>query len=388
LSLPGVDIHDDDLACVIYTSGKTGAPKGVMHAHRSVVMTGEAFLLRAGVGPDDRIMTILPLFHINAQFYSTWGAIAAGAGLILIRRFSAGLFWRQAVRYGATEFNFVGTVGKMLCVRPEEEFRPEHTIRTAVGAGIGTDVYERFTGRFGIRNVIDAYGMTEIPAVSQNPIGGKIKARSIGLPAKHPGSDAPFAEMKIVDEQGNTLPAMAVGELAVRSPVLMQGYFKEPEETREAIRNGWFHTGDFAYRDEDGYFFFVDRKKDIIRRRGENISAAEVEGVLLENAKVLEAAVIAVPAELGEDEVMACVVLKDGQTMDAEEIIDWCTGRLANFKVPRFVQFRPALPKTATQRISKPSIRSEANLQRTACDMDPYKKRAGIFASKTIEGGK
>jgi crotonobetaine/carnitine-CoA ligase len=377
-SLPGIDIDDTDLACVIYTSGTTGTPKGVMHAHSSVVMTGEAFLLRAGVGPDDRIMAILPLFHINAQFYSTWGAIAAGAGLILIRRFSASLFWRQAVKYEATEFNFVGTIGKMLCARPEEEFRPAHSIRTAVGAGVSSEVYQSFTGRFGIRNVIDAYGLTEVPAVSQNPVGGKIKAKSIGLPAKHPASDAPFTEMKVVDEHGDAVPAMTVGELAVRSPVMMKGYFKEPEKTREAIRDGWFHTGDYAYRDEDGYFFFVDRKKDIIRRRGENISAAEVEGVLLANSKVLEAAVIAVPAELGEDEVLACVVLKDCQTMAPEELIDWCKGRVASFKVPRFIQFRPALPKTATQRVSKPSIRSEADLQKKAYDMEIYKKQAGL----------
>jgi carnitine-CoA ligase len=376
-SLSAVDLRDDDLACVVYTSGTTGAPKGVMHAQSSIVMTGEAFLLRAGIGSDDRIMAILPLFHINAQFYSTWGAIAAGAGLILIRRFSAGLFWQQAVKYEATEFNFVGTVGKMLCARPDEEFRPEHMIRTAVGAGVSPDVYQSFTERFGIRNVIDAYGLTEIPAVSQNPIGGKIKAKSIGLPAKHPAFDTVFTEMKVVNEQGGTIPAMMVGELAVRSPVMMKGYFKEPEKTREAIRNGWFYTGDYAYQDEDGYFF-VDRKKDIIRRRGENISAAEVEGVLLAHAKVLETAVLAVSSDLAEDEVLACVVLKEGQTMAPEELIDWCKGRVASFKVPRFIQFRPELPKTATQRIAKPSIRSEADLQRNAYDMEQYKKQTGL----------
>jgi crotonobetaine/carnitine-CoA ligase len=377
-SLPGIDIQDDDLACVIYTSGTTGTPKGVMHAHSSIVMTGEAFLLRAGVGRDDRIMAILPLFHINAQFYSTWGAIAAEAGLILIRRFSASLFWQQAVKYEATEFNFVGTIGEMLCARPEEEFRPGHSIRTAVGAGVSAHVYETLTRRFGIANVIDAYGLTEVPAVCQNPVAGKIKPKSIGLPAKHPRSDAPFTEMKVVDEQGDAVPAMIVGELVVRNPVMMKGYFKEPEKTREAIRNGWFHTGDYAYQDRDGYVFFVDRKKNIIRRRGENISAAEVERVLLANPKVLEVAVIAVPAELGEDEVLACVVVKDGQTVAPEKLIDWCKGRMASFKVPRFIQFRPALPKTPTQRIAKPSIRSEKNLQKTSHDMKLYKEQAGL----------
>jgi crotonobetaine/carnitine-CoA ligase len=247
-----------------------------------------------------------------------------------------------------------------------------------VGAGVSPDVYQSFTERFGIRNVIDAYGLTEIPAVSQNPIGAKFKAKSIGLPAKHPACDTVFTEMKVVDEQGGTVPAMIVGELAVRSPVMMKGYFKEPEKTRETIQNGWFHTGDYAYQDEDGYFFFVDRKKDIIRRRGENISAAEVEGVLLAHGKVLETAVIAVSSDLAEDEVLACVVLKEGQTMAPEELIDWCKGRVASFKVPRFIQFRPELPKTATQRIAKPSIRTEADLQQKAYDMEQYKKQTGL----------
>ena len=161
--LNSVDLKERELACVIYTSGTSGFPKGAMHVHKSLLLTGEAFLVRAQINPNDRIMTVLPLFHINAQFYSTWGAIAGEASLILIRQFSASQFWRQAVRYGATEFNFVGTLGGILCSRPEEEFCPEHTIRVAVGAGISPDVYKTFTKRFRIPNVIDAYGLTEVP---------------------------------------------------------------------------------------------------------------------------------------------------------------------------------------------------------------------------------
>lgn len=372
--LKSVDLKESELACVIYTSGTSGFPKGAMHVHKSLLLTGEAFLVRAQINPNDRIMTVLPLFHINAQFYSTWGAIAGEASLILIRQFSASQFWRQAVRYGATEFNFVGTLGGILCSRPEEEFCPEHTIRVAVGAGISPDVYKTFTKRFRIPNVIDAYGLTEVPAVSQNPIGSTIKMKSIGLPAKHPEPSLTFSEMKILDEDGQETPPGKVGELVVRSPVMTSGYFKDTQKTEEAIRDGWFYTGDFAYKDEDGYFFFVDRKRDIIRKKGENISAVEVETAINEHPKVLESAIIAVPAELGEDEVMAFVVPKSGQSITAEELIDWCESRLAMFKLPRFILFRESLPKTSTQKMAKAELKKEKELVRKAIDIERYKK--------------
>jgi crotonobetaine/carnitine-CoA ligase len=368
-----VDLKGEDLASVIYTSGTTGFPKGVMHIQKTSILAGEAFVLRAQIDSSDRIMAILPLFHMNAQFYCTWGAIAGEASLILIRRFSASAFWSEAVRYRATEFNFVGTIGTVLCSRPQEEYRPEHTLRTAIGAGISPYVYKTFTERFKIPNVIDAYGMTEVPAVSQNPIGGVIKMKSIGLPAKHPDL-LPFSEMRVVDDDGQDITVSTVGEILVRSPVMMKGYYKEPQITQEAIRDGWFYTGDYGYKDNDDYFHFVDRKKDIIRKGGENISAAEVEAVLNENPAVLESAVIAVPAELGEDEVMACIVLRDGQSMKAEEIIDWCKERLANFKLPRFIQFRDSLPKTSTERVAKPVLKTEDGLVKKAIDVEAYKK--------------
>jgi crotonobetaine/carnitine-CoA ligase len=378
IKLKSFDLKEGDLACVIYTSGTMGFPKGVMHAHKNLLMTGEAFLVRAQVKPSDRIMAVLPLFHINAQFYSTWGAIAGEASLILIPQFSASQFWRQAVRYGATEFNFVGTIGRILCSRPEEEFCSEHTLRIAIGAGITPDVYETFTKRFKIPNVIDAYGLTEIPAVSQNPIGGIIKMKSIGLPARHPNPSMTFSEMKVLGEDGQEARPGMIGELVVRSPVMTSGYFKDAQKTNEAICNGWFYTGDYAHKDDDGYFYFVDRKRNIIRKKGENISAAEVEAAINEYPKVLESAVIAVPAELGEDEVMVFIVPMPGQSMTAEELIDWCKDRLASFKLPRFIQFRESLPKTSTQRIAKSELKKEKDLVNKATDVERYKKGLGL----------
>jgi carnitine-CoA ligase len=374
-TLPRITLRDEDVAQIIYTSGTTGFPKGVIHVQKDFPLTGEAFLLCADITPEDRLLTLLPLFHANAQYYSTMGALAGWASLILIPKFSASTFWDQAVRYGATEFNFIGAVGRILCARPREEFRPDHRLRVAYGALVTPDVYATFTQQFKIPHVIDGYGLSEVPRVSQNSIHGEIKMKSMGLPAKHP--TLPFAEVKIVDEKGRELPSGQTGELIVRSPVMMKGYFKDEEKTRETIRDGWLYTGDYAYRDEDGYLFFVDRKKDIIRRRGENISASEVEAVLLAHPKVAETAVIAVPAELGEDEVMACIVLKEKETMAAEEIGDWCRERLAEFKVPRFVQFRKSLPYTPTGRIAKYLLKEEKDLRTSAVDLEDYRKKVG-----------
>ena len=373
-NLKGIDLHGEDMAQIIYTSGTTGFPKGVIHAHKDFTLTGEAFTLCAGIGPEDRVMAILPLFHANAEYYSTMGALAAGASLILMPRFSAAAFWDQAVSYGATEFNFIGAVGRILCARPQEEFRPEHLIKTAYGALVTPDVYEAFTQRFKIPNVIDGYGLSEVLRVSQNPIGGVIKMKSMGVPAKHPDPDRVFTEVRIVNEEGRDLGPHETGELIVRSPVMMQGYFKDEEMTRQTIRDGWLYTGDHVYRDEDGYLFFVDRKKDIIRRKGENISATEIEITLMANPKVQEAAVIAVPSELGEDEVLAGIVLKGDQTMTAEEAIEWCQARMARFKVPRYVQFRTDFPRTPTLRVAKYIWKKEENLIQSSSDMEAYKK--------------
>lgn len=377
-TLKFIMLKHNDMAQIVYTSGTTGFPKGAIHAHKDFTLTGEAFLLCAGIGAEDRVLTILPLFHVNAQYYSTMGALAAEASLILVRKFTASNFWDQAVYYGATEFNFIGAIGRILCARPENEFQPEHQISTAYGAPVTPDVYEAFTKRFRIPNVIEGYGLTEVPRVSQNPIGGKIKMNSIGCPAKHPDPSVTFSEIKIVDNDGKELETGEIGEIIVRSPVMMQGYFKDEAKTREAIDGGWFYTGDYAYKDKDGYLFFIDRKKDIIRRKGENISSREVETIINANEKVLEAAVIAVPSELGEDEVMACIVLKENQIMNPEEIIDWCKEHLANFKVPRYMQFRDNLPKTPTQRIAKYILKQEEDLIESSHDMELYKKKIGL----------
>jgi carnitine-CoA ligase len=359
----------DQVAQIAYTSGTTGFPKGVLHTQAHFVLSGEAFTLCAGLGHADRVLAVLPLFHVNAQYYSVMGSLAAGASLILAPGFSAGKFWHQAADLKATEFNFVGALGQMLCNRPAKEFRPDHCIKTAYGAAVTPEVYQAFTQRFGIQNVIDGYGLTEVPRVAQNPIGGKIKPLSMGLPAKHPDRDMSFSQVRIVDENGRDLPPGEKGEIWVKSPVAMLGYFKDQEQTAQAFHEGWFKTGDYAYRDQQEYLFFVDRKKDIIRRRGENISSSEVERVMAAHPAVELAAVIAVPAQLGEDEIMACVVLKEGKTLGAGELVEWLRPQLADFKLPRFVQFRASLPTTPTAKVAKYLLKQEPDLLDRAVDL-------------------
>jgi crotonobetaine/carnitine-CoA ligase len=371
-SLADVKLEDQDIASIIYTSGTTGRPKGAMHTHQSYILCGEAMTVRAALSSEDRLMAILPLFHANAQFYSTMGSLAAGASIIVIPRFSANQFWEQVKHYGATQFNFIGAIGRILASRPPEEFRPDHSIRVANGGPVPSDVYQAFTQRFKIPQVIDGYGLTECPGVCQNPVEGIKKIGSMGLPAKHPSMK--FAEMKVVDDDDHELPIGKVGELVLRSPALMKGYFKDPEKTTEAMRGGWFHTGDYSYRDEDGYFFFVDRKKDVIRRKGENISSIEVEMVINAHPRVLESAVVAVPSSLSEDEVKAFVVLKEGQDLAPEELISWCMERLADFKLPRYLEYRKSLPKTPSQRIEKFLLKKEESTERHL-DMGMYIKR-------------
>ena len=242
--------------------------------------------------------------------------------------------------------------------QPESPDDRNHSVEWVNTGGAPKELIGEFERRFGVK-IIEGYGLTECPLVCQNPYSGVRKPGSIGLPAKHPNPRVRFAEMKIVDEDGNELPPGRVGEIVVRSPVMMKEYFRDPEKTAATIKDGWLYTGDYGYRDEDGYFYFFERKKEIIRRRGENISPVEVETVINRHPKVLESAVIPVPSELGEDDVKAIVVVKEGERLTADEVIEWCKRDLAYFKVPSFVEFRTHIPKTETGKIARAVLKRE-----------------------------
>jgi carnitine-CoA ligase len=358
----------EDTCVLVYTSGTTGFPKGVMHSQRSYVLTGEAFVERMHLHPEERMLCILPLFHINALFYSLGGALAAGATLILEERFSASRFWQRAAETGATEVNILAAIGNILARRPREEF-VAHSIRKVYGAPIGPALDRTFREEFGVPLVIEGYGMSEVPGACNNPVDAENRIGSMGKAALHPDHSKRFSELKVVDEEGREVAEGETGELAVRTPIVMQGYYRDPQQTRDAFRDGWFLTGDLVRRDADGYVWFVARKKDIIRRRGENISGAELDRVVSEHPGVLEAAAIAVPSELGEDDILVAVVPRPEATLSEEDVAAWCREKLAAHKQPRYVAVVESLPHTPSHRVAKYRLKDDAQLRRRAVEV-------------------
>lgn len=369
-ALPPDPVGEADRTCVlIYTSGTTGVPKGVMHSQRNVVVAGEAFVERMYLQPDERMLCILPMFHINALFYSFSGAIAAGATLVLEPRFSASTFWKTVAENRVTQTNAIAAISNILIKRPREEFVPAHRLRKIYAAPCSLEAYRVFQGEFGVPTLIEGYGMSEIPGVLNNPFLGPHKQGSMGPPSMHPDRGTKFAEMRVADDEGRFLGDNETGELVVRTRILMQGYYRSPEQTAAAFRDGWFLTGDLGYRDPDGYFWFVARKMDIIRRRGENISGAELDRVIGEHPQVQEAAAIPVPSELGEDDILVAVIARPGASVSAQEIASWCRERLAPLKVPRYIAFVASLPYTPTLRVEKFRLRADRTLRERAIDL-------------------
>ena len=361
----------DDACLIIYTSGTTGFPKGAMHSQRNFVMAGEANISRLWLQPEERMMVVLPMFHVNALFYSLAGALAAGCALILMPRFSASEFWAAAVATGATQINVIEAIGRILARRPRSEFRPEHKITKLYGAR--ADIVETFRDEFHIPHLLGGFGMTEIPGVCCNPFEGPNKQGSMGPPGRHPDPARAWAQCKAVDDDGNEVGPDVVGEFWVRHAIVMQGYFRDPEQTKAAFRDGWFMTGDLVKRDSDGYYYFISRKKDIIRRRGENIAGAEIDRVVQAHPGVFEVAAIPVPADLGEDEILVAIVRKPGVTLTAQEIAQWCAERLAAMKVPRYVVFVDELPHTPTHKVAKEKLKADKTLRARAVDLQAAK---------------
>lgn len=357
---PGADAEETSV--IIYTSGTTSRPKGVMHNQKNMVIVGEFSVSRMNLTEADRMLCVLPFFHINALFYSLMGALVAGASLIITDRFSASQFWNIASRHQATQANIIATVGHILIRRPIEEFVPDHCMRKIYGAPIPTEVYTAFRTRFGVPTLIEGYGMTEAPAISSNPFNGPHKIGSIGVPTQHPCSDVAATEMKVIDENNHEVSEGVVGELVVKSPVLMQGYYKDPGATQESFVDGWFRTGDLVRQEADGYYTFIARKKDVIRRRGENISGAEIDTFIAGHPDVQVVASIPVPSELGEEEILVAVQKKTGALLTESELHQWCQENMNPIKVPRFITFVDSFPYTPSHRVAKHQLRNDKGL--------------------------
>ena len=366
--VPLPEVGPGDAVIVIYTSGTTGFPKGVVHTQSNYVLAGEAFVARLHLQPSERCLALLPFYHINALFYSLGGALAAGGTLVTARAFSASRFWKLAADTRATQFNFLAAVGTILTKRARSEYDATHQLRKMYGAPMTEEMLRVFNGEFNVPWMIEGYGMTEIPGAACNPFLGPQKFGSIGVAAVHPRYGADFSQLRVVDDAGQDVAVGEIGELVVKTPIAFREYLNDPEQTAAAFRDGWFLTGDLARKDADGYFYFVARKKDIIRRRGENISGAELDRVVGEHPGVLEAAAIAVPSELGEDDILIAVVPKPSVQVSVEEIIDWCAKHLAPMKVPRYVLFLDSLPHTPSHRVAKHRLKAQPDLMTRAVD--------------------
>ena len=348
---PRAAVGPGTLASILYTSGTTGLPKGVMNCHNSYVTAALEFSRNyVRMREDDVLYTTLPLFHVNAQSLTTLGALVSGRPMVLSPRFSASRFFADLAAHEATVFNYIGAMLTMLYKQPEGPQDADNKVRLTVGGAAPAELWREFEQRFGLE-ILEIYGLTESATFCCGSPPEAIKPGRIG---KAVG----WSEVRVVDPDDNELPADEPGEIVVRSKVpdtLFQGYFKNEEATEEAMKGGWFHTGDRGSRDADGYFAFIDRLKDSIRRRGENISSYEVERVVNSHPGVAESAAYGVPSDLGEDEVMVTVIAKG--ELDEAELVAFCAERMAKFMVPRYVRVQEALPKTATQRVQKFELR-------------------------------
>jgi carnitine-CoA ligase len=358
---PNVEVTTPSAAVgMMYTSGTTGPPKGVVSTGYDMSPLATIFG-SVGVRPGETMYTALPLFHGNALLISAIGSLSLGAKLALAEKFSASRFWDDCRKYDAVQFNTLGGMLSILMKQPPKPNDRDNPVRVVLSAACPGNIWREFETRFGVR-LVEFYGMVDSPGFLLNDVG---KVGSMGKPIGG-------VEFQVVDDDEKPLPPGKVGELVFRHPKgQLTLYYKLPDATSDAYRGGWFHSGDLAEYDADGFFYFRGRKKASMRRRGENISAWEIESVLNEHPAVLESAAYAVPSELGEDEVMVALVLRPGEKLSPAELLDFCQGRMAHYAVPRYVDLVDEIPKTGTQRVQYGVLR-ERGITPTAWDREKH----------------
>lgn len=379
-----VEISLEDMCMLMYTAGTTGLPKAITFwqgkllggLNVKTLMKIVSFL----VEPKDIVYTPLPLFHSNALFLSTFASYLSGLSLILGKRFSASRHWQICKKYEVTTYNTLGAILTFLMKQPEKPSDKDHVVRAVNTAACPKELWEAFEYRFGVK-IQEAYGATDG--------GGFMLLTQIfdNVPVGTMGKPMPGNIAEIMNDNGEILPEPEkIGELVflVRENEVKARevkYFKDETASKSLIQKGtdgqlWFHTGDLAYKDKDGWFFFKDRKKDSIRRRGENIASVSIENIISQIEKILEVAAYGVKTEIGEDEVMVSVVLKPGQTLNPQELIDFCKGKMADFMIPRYIRFMEQLPKNEVHRVLK------RNLKEIGVTEDTYDREAEGYEVK------
>jgi long-chain acyl-CoA synthetase len=341
---------------ILYTSGTTGKPKGAELTHFNLSRNSDiAARTTCDISAGDVVLGALPLFHSFGQTVGMNASLRVGATLVLLPKFDPAEALEIMQREGVTNFYGVPTMYGALLHHPGLEDYDVSTLRICItgGASMPVEVLRGFEEAFGCE-LLEGYGLSETsPVASSNHPGRPRKAGSIGTPLEE-------VEMKVFDEDDNEVPQGEVGEIVIRGHNVMKGYWQRPDATAEAMRGGWFHTGDMARVDEDGYFFIVDRKKDMIIRGGYNVYPREVEEVLYEHPKIREAAVLGVPHDQWGEEIGAAVVLHEGERLTPEEVSEYVKERIAAYKYPRIVWFMDELPKGPTGKILKREIEAPA----------------------------
>lgn len=352
------EVSSYDVCGMMYTSGTTSKPKGVLVTHENYLYAGHSSVLYQQLTSEDRYLIFLPLFHVNSQYYTSMAMLVVGGTIVLLEKFQASSFWDDVERLKPTVSSFVATIIKILLELPSHPNEKNHSIRQiGYGLFVTKEEIEQFQKRFGI-NLFQWYGMTEsittnvvTPLYEEMPTDPDTNILSIGKPGLG-------QEVKIVDGDFNEVPPYETGQIIVKSPSLMKGYYKNEKATNETLVDGWLCTGDSGYCNEEGFIWFVDRDKDVIKRAGENISSIEIENVISNYPAVKDCAVIGVPDHLREEAIVAYISTDNEEDLE-ESLKEFCKKQLSFFKVPQQFIFVDDFPRTSIGKIQKNVLRKQ-----------------------------